>query len=86
MGGFRKYILPGNEIKPGVWGAEEPEGLWGEDFDMRFDTIEICEHPGTKSVRHGVIPNLGDIGYTFTEEESKCPRCNGVYKDGRWGI
>ncbi len=71
MGGFRKYILPGNEIKPGVWGAEEPEGFWKEGFDMRFDTIEICIHDD-------VIP--GEL----SDQEDRCFRCGASYKNGRW--
>ncbi|KKK94747.1 hypothetical protein LCGC14_2679770 [marine sediment metagenome] len=83
MKGFRKYILPGNEIAPGVWDADTPEDYMTGDPMIRV-LFEICEHPATETVRHATIANLGEVIDIYIEEGARCPRCKGVYKDGKW--
>ena len=69
MRGFRKYILPGNQIRTGVWEAEEPE--WMIKEYQKMDTVEICVHDN-------LIP--GEL----TDEDDYCPYCEAKLIDGRW--
>ena len=83
MKGFRKYILPGNEIAPGVWDADTPEDYMTGDPMIKV-LFEICEHTGTETVAREFIANLAVVTNIHTEEGARCPRCKGKYKDGKW--
>lgn len=83
MGTFKKFILPGNETRPGVWEAEEPEGIGEESHYM--DTVEVCEHRDLALVEQCAnAEGIGITVYFSFKEGSRCPRCNGVLKNGRW--
>ncbi len=85
MSTFKKFILPGNEIRPGVWEADEPVDF-GKEY-QRLDTIEVCEHRDLALVEQcAKAEGVGILVYFSFKEGSKCPRCNGVLKNGRWRI